>query len=99
MPDSNLYLCYNLHIHGYTVKLLSSNKTFKYNIFSVYYCFPPSLPIALSVVSMDFLSPHKMALIRLSTWQQGRAGSENRTVTQRRGCGGQLGLRCLQLAP
>ena len=38
---------------------------------SVLNCFPPSLPLAFSVVSMEVFAPHKMAEIRASTWQLG----------------------------
>ena len=45
--------------------------------FSVLNCFTPSLHAALSVVSMELWSPHKMAEISFSTQQRGGAGSEN----------------------
>ena len=46
-------------------------------VFIVYEHFPPPLAIALSVVSMERLSPHKMAEIRPGTKQQGVPRSEN----------------------
>ena len=43
--------------------------------------FPLPLLIALSVVSMEVFAPHKMAEIRLSAWQRGGPGSENKGST------------------
>ena len=44
-------------------------------------CFPSSLHIAVSVVSMEVFAPHKMAEIRLSAWHRGGPGSENKWET------------------
>ena len=37
-----------------------------YYISNISFCFPPSLPLALSVVSMELLSPDKVVQIKLS---------------------------------
>ena len=45
-------------------------------------CFPPSMALALSVVSMELMSPHKMADVKLRTYQRGGPGSRECNVCQ-----------------
>ena len=83
-------MCNALNIQEHYVKFLGSHELF-YCIFSMPKCFPPSLHIALSVVSMEVFAPHKMAEIRLSAWQRGGPGSENRHKLRLSGLIGALG--------
>ena len=51
-----------------------------YHTFQLLKCFPPSLSLALSAVSMESLSPHKIGEIRLSAWKRGGPESENKEM-------------------
>ena len=57
-------------LYEYIYDFYGPNLLFKH-VCSVANCFPPSHNIALSVVSMELWSPHKMAEIRHRTQQRG----------------------------
>ena len=69
-------ICSYFDIYECSVKFMEFHELSKV-VSPVYEYFPPPLVISLSVVSMEPLSPDKMAEIRPRTWQQGAPGPKH----------------------